>query len=229
MLFQRRQVWLPTFWGALLLLALAAALGLWLVRSAYTLLTPHAPAPAARTLVVEGWLDAPELRQAVAVVRSGGYERVLTTGGPIEPLIDVGGWKSFALRAAAQLRAEGLTTVPVIALPAPETAQERSYVSALMVRAWVKQNDPTLAAIDLYSAGVHARRSRLLFQLAFGPGVTVGVLSSAPTDFDARHWWRSSIGTKSVMSETLSLAWTTCCFWPPAPGSHEERWALPTP
>ena len=217
MLFQRRQVWLPTFWGALLLLALAAALGLWLVRSAYTLLTPHAPAPAARTLVVEGWLDAPELRQAVAVVRSGGYERVLTTGGPIEPLIDVGGWKSFALRAAAQLRAEGLTTVPVIALPAPETAQERSYVSALMVRAWVKQNDPTLAAIDLYSAGVHARRSWLVYRMAFGSSVEVGVLAARPREYEPQRWWASSAGARAVIGETVGLAWTTCCFWPGSP------------
>lgn len=217
MLFQRRQVWLPTFWGALLLLALAAALGLWLVRSAYTLLTPHAPAPAARTLVVEGWLDAPELRQAVAVVRSGGYELVLTTGGPIEPLIDVGGWKSFALRAAAQLRAEGLTTVPVIALPAPETAQERSYVSALMVRAWVKQNDPTLAAIDLYSAGVHARRSWLVYRMAFGSSVEVGVLAARPREYEPQRWWASSAGARAVIGETVGLAWTTCCFWPGSP------------
>lgn len=217
MLFQRRQVWLPTFWGALLLLALAAALGLWLVRSAYTLLTPHAPAPAARTLVVEGWLDAPELRQAVAVVRSGGYELVLTTGGPIEPLIDVGGWKSFALRAAAQLRAEGLTTVPVIALPAPETAQERSYVSALMVRAWVKQNDPTLAAIDLYSAGVHARRSWLVYRMAFGSSVEVGVLAARPPEYEPQRWWASSAGARAVIGETVGLAWTTCCFWPGSP------------
>ena len=216
-LFRRRQVWLPTFWGALLLLGLAAALGFWLVVSADSLLTPHAPAPGARTLVVEGWLDPAALRQAAAVVRSGGYDRVLTTGGPIEASMDVGGWKSFAARAAAQLRTEGLTTVPVIAVPAPDTAQERSYLSALMVRAWVKQNDPTLAALDLYSAGVHTRRSWLVYRMAFGSSVVVGALAARPPDYEPQRWWATSVGARAVVSETAGLLWTTCCFWPGSP------------
>lgn len=217
MLFRRRQVWLPTFWGALLLLGLATALGFWLVLSAATLLTPHAPAPGARTLVVEGWLEAAALRQVVATVRSGGYERVLTTGGPIEPSMDVGAYRSFAARAAAQLRAEGLTNVPVIAVPAPETTQERSYLSALMVRAWVKQNDPTLAALDLYSAGVHARRSWLVYRMAFGRSVEVGVLAASPPEYELQRWWATSVGARAVIGETAGLAWTTCCFWPASP------------
>jgi hypothetical protein len=216
-LFRRRQVWLPSLWGALLLLALAAFIGVGLAFSAYRLLAPHSPAAGARTLVVEGWLDPGELRQAAAAARSGGYERVLTTGGPIDPSMDVGGWQNFASRAAARLRAEGLASVPVIAVPAPATAQERSYLSALMVRAWVKQNDPALAALDLYSAGVHARRSWRIYRMAFGDKVEVGVMAATPSDHDAQRWWTSSAGAKSVLGETISLAWTSCCFWPGAP------------
>lgn len=216
MLFRRRQVWLPTRWGALLLLALAAATAVGLALSAYRLLAPQSPAAGARTLVVEGWLEPGELRQAAAAARSGGYERVLTTGGPIDPWMDVGGWQNFAARAAALLRAEGLTSVPVIAVPTPATAQERSYLSALRVRAWVKQNDPTLAALDLYSAGVHARRSWQVYRMAFGDQVEVGVLAARPSGHDPQRWWASSIGAKAVLGETIGLAWTTCCFWPGA-------------
>ncbi len=181
----------------------------------------------ARTLVVEGWIDEPALAQAIEAFRRGRYARVLTTGGPIEPWSDAGGWKTFAVRAASYLRAHGLTSVPVLALPAPESRQERTYLNAVMVRDWAAQAGVTLDAIDVFSAGVHARRSRLLYRMALGDTVEVGVLAADPADFDADRWWTSSAGTKSALGETLSLAWTKCCFWPAAPGSHEERWTVP--
>lgn len=218
-LFRHREVWLPTVWGLLLVLAIAVAIVVGLARSAYQLLAPQSPAPGARTLVVEGWLDRAELHQAVATARSGRYERVLTTGGPIDPTMDVGGWKSFAVRAAAQLRASGLPAdMPVIAVPAPAAAQDRSYLSALMVREWAMQNGVALGALDVYSAGVHARRSWLVYRMAFGEAVEVGVLAARPADHDPQRWWTSSVGTKTTLGEILSLAWTKCCFWPGAPG-----------
>lgn len=232
MLFRRRQVWLPTWWGWLVLLASGGAALVALAFAAYGLLAPDDPVRAAdgrgaRTLVVEGWIDAAELAQAVEVLRRGHYERVLTTGGPIEPWSDVGGWKNFAVRAASYLRTHGVTDVPVIALPAPASKQDRTYLSAVMVRDWAAQSQVTLRAIDLLSAGVHARRSRMLFRMALGDAVEVGVIATRPDGYDAEHWWTSSNGAKSTMGETLSLAWTACCFWPAPPGSHEERWAVP--
>ena len=222
-LFRRREVWLPTAWGALLLLALMLSVAVGLAASAYRLLAPQSPAPGARTLVVEGWLGIGELRQAAAAARSGRYDRVLTSGGPIDRSMDVGDHHDFASRAAARLRAEGLTNLPVIAVPAPAAARERSYVSAQAVRAWVRLNDPTLAALDLYSAGVHARRSWQVYRIAFGAGVEVGVLAALPADHDAQRWWTNSDGAKNLLGETIGLAFTTCCLWPGPPGSQHER------
>jgi hypothetical protein len=232
MLFRRREIWLPTLWGMLLLSAVAAVVVLALGHSAYALLAPESPARGpdgrgARTLIVEGWLDPGELQQALAAARRGRYERVLTAGGPIDAFVDAGGWKNYALRAAAQLRANGLTELPVVAVPAPASAQDRSYLSAVMVREWAKGEGLTLDAVDLYSAGAHTRRSWLVYRMAFGDRVEVGVLAAQPHEYDARRWWTSSAGTKTTLGEVLSLAWTKCCFWPGPPGSHQERWAVP--
>ena len=207
------------------MLAVAVALAAGLALSAFALMAPQAPAPGARTLVVEGWIDRAELRHAAAAARKGRYDRVLTTGGPIEPEIDLGDRKNLAARAAAELRAIGLTDLPVIAVPAPASAQDRTYLSAVMVREWVAQNDPALASLDLYSAGVHARRSWLVYRMAFGDAVEVGVLSAPPTHYDPPRWWTTSTGVKTVIGEAISLAWTKCCFWPAPKGSHEERWS----
>ncbi|CAM5183445.1 hypothetical protein [Eoetvoesiella caeni] len=92
-----------------------------------------------------------------------------------------------------------------------------------MVRVWTRSAGVALDFIDLYSAGVHARRSRLVYRLALGPAVEVGVLAATPPGFDPQRWWSSSAGAKSVIGETLSWLWTECCFWPPAPRSADER------
>jgi hypothetical protein len=231
-LFRRRQVWVPTLWGWLALLGFTGLAVVTLALSAYRFLAASEPArgphgSGAQTLVVEGWLDAAELAQVAAAVRRGRYERVLTTGGPIDPWSDVGGWQTFAVRAASHLQTRGLTSVPVIAVPAPASTQNRTYLSAVMVRDWARQSGVTLGAIDLFSSGAHARRSRLLYRLALGDAVEVGVLAAEPAQFDAVRWWTSSSGVKSTLGEALSLTWTKCCFWPPAPGSHEERRAVP--
>jgi hypothetical protein len=231
-LWRRREVWLPTWRGTLLLLALTAlALGV-LGHQAYDLLAIERPArgPAgdgARTLVVEGWLEPPQLRQAVAALRAGRYERVLTTGGPLPDWPGTSpAWHSHAERAAAFLRANGVTE-PVIPVAAPATARDRTYLSAVMVREWAQRAGVRLDAIDLYSAGVHARRSSLVYRIALGDAVEVGVRSALPTEYDARRWWTSSTGAKTTIGEALSLAWTACCFWPPARGTPEERLEVP--
>ena len=221
-LFRRRQVWLPTLWGWLAMLAALAATVLLLGFNAYAVLAPWQPAhgpdgAGARTLVVEGWIDGGELLQTVAVVRAGRYERVLTTGGAIDPSFDPLGWHTHARRAAAYLRDNGVTGVPVIAVETPPSLQDRTYLGAVQVREWARRSGLALEAIDLLSNGVHMRRSRTLYRMALGDSVEVGAIAARPVEYDPQRWWRTSAGVKATMGETLSLAWTTCCFWPSPP------------
>lgn len=222
-----RRVWLPTWRGWLLILGLAALLAFVLMRNAYPWLAPHQPAPGARILVVEGWLEPTDLDQAIEAFRRGRYERVVTTGGPMVSWAPACTWDSYADRGASYLRAHGLADVPLDVVPAPASQQERTFLSAVMLRDWLQRSGTRPAAIDLYSAGVHARRSRLLFQMALGPQTAVGVMAADPSQYDANRWWTSSAGSKAVLGEAISMVWTHCCFWPAAAGTHEERWAVP--
>lgn len=224
-LFRRREVWLPTIRGSLLLLTIASLLVLAGARGAVAYLMVHQPARGpdgrgASTLVVEGWLDEAELDQALAVARGSRYARIVTTGGPIESWARARNWTSFAARAADYLASQARPgDIPVIAVPAPAARQERTFLSAVALRTWAGAAGVPLDAIDLYSAGVHARRSAMVFRMALGPRTEVGVLSATPTDYDPARWWASSNGAKTVIGEALGLAWTACCFWPPRPGS----------
>lgn len=226
-LFRRRQVWLPTLWGWIVLLAVAGAACVFALRNIYAFLAPNDPTLHARTLVVEGWLDGDELDQAAAAFRAGRYERIVTTGGPIERWLNFRQASNYADWAASYLKSHGLADAEVTPVPAPESAQERTFLSAVKVRDWAARQGLALDAFDVFTAGVHARRSRMLYQMAFGPHVEVGVLSARPQDYDERDWWRTSAAAKSVLGETIGLLWTECCFHPGPPGSHEEMWGEP--
>lgn len=226
-LVRRRSVWLPTLWGWLLLLLVVAVPCVLLGRRLHAFLSPNEPVAGARLLVVEGWLDPEDLDQAVAAFREGGYERVVTTGAPIT------GWEeqfvrtTFADLAAGYLRKHGIPQDRVTAVPAPESAQDRTYLSAVMVREWAERSGLALREFDVFSRGPHARRTWLAYRLAFGSDVAVGIRSAVPSDYDAQRWWTTSAGAKGVLDEALSLTWTKLFFTPPPRGSHEERWAVP--
>ena len=226
-LFRRRQVWLPTFRGAVVIVAVAVVLAVALLPrlGPYLAPTEHARGAdgrGARTLIVEGWLDDDALVDAIALARSGRYERVVTSGGPIESWREIQPWPSYAERAADHLRRHGVPEPPVVAVPAPATAQDRSFLSAVVVRDWAIAQGLALDAVDVYSAGVHARRSRLVYRMAFGDDVEVGIVAAPPQRYRLDRWWQASEGAKAVVGELLSLAWTKCCFWPP-PRSPADR------
>jgi hypothetical protein len=221
-LVRRRQVWLPTFAGWLILIAFVVVMALIAGQSIHSFLAPNDPAPAARLLVVEGWMEMKDMDQAIAVFRKGRYERVVTTGGPIETWLELPGSSNSAELAASYLRKHGLEGVDVTAVPSATSARERTFLSAVKLNDWATKQGLAVAALDVFSGGVHARRSRMLYRMAFGPNVDVGILSARPSQYDEERWWQTSVGVKLVLGEAISVAWTACCFYPPPPGSHAE-------
>jgi hypothetical protein len=61
-----------------------------------------------------------------------------------------------------------------------------------------------LQSFNVVTEDAHARRTRLLFQKAFGHGVRVGIISIPNRDYDAKHWWRSSEGVREVIGEAIA-------------------------
>ncbi len=224
-LLQRRSVWVPTLWGWLALLFLACACAFFAGQNAYAFLATTDPV-GARTLVVEGWLSPEELAQAARVFRNRGYQRVVTTGGPISNEFERNGAATYAERARSWLVRNGIADDAVIAVPAPASAQDRSFLSAVMVREWAKRTGQANEPLDVFSSGVHSRRSRVVYQLAFGERARVGVFAARPGRPSPETWWRTSTGVKEVPSEALSWLWTVLFFHPGPPGSHGEMWGV---
>ncbi len=224
-LFRRREVWLPTTWSFLamvlsVLLVLVVALG-----QLHTFLSPNAPMGHG-LLLVEGWLGKAELLSAIEVFQRGDYELLVSTGGPVSEWDNT--YPTYADRAGDFLLQHGIRRDQLVVVPAPASAQERTYRSAITVRDWIEQSDRTVAAIDVYSSGAHSRRTWKLYRIAFGSQVPIGVIAAAPTEYDASTWWRTSTGARTVISEAGAWIWTVCCFNPGPRGSHEEKWGRPS-
>jgi uncharacterized SAM-binding protein YcdF (DUF218 family) len=73
--------------------------------------------------------------------------------------------------------------------------------------------------INVVTEGSHARRSRLLFQEAFGPEVKVGIIAFADPQFDPAHWWRTSEGVREVLGESIAYLYARFLFRPPESSS----------
>lgn len=226
--FRRREMWLPTIWGWSAILLGFGLSSLLVVRNLHPFLAPTDPA-GARFLVVEGWMGPDELEQAADIFRSGGYEHAFTTGGPIPAGFEKLGRDSFAELARDFLLRRGLPEDAVTAVPTPASAQDRSFLSAVILRDWAARKGIRLEALDLVSSGVHSRRSRMLYRIAFGPDVRIGILAARSGAYNPAAWWKTSVGAKTVLSETISLIWTGLFFRPGEPGSQAEKWGRPEP
>tara|TARA_Y100000588_G_scaffold165341_1_gene179364 strand:+ start:315 stop:968 length:654 start_codon:yes stop_codon:yes gene_type:complete len=165
-------------------------------------------------MVVEGWLPDYALKVAVADFRMGDYELLITTGGPLGKGAYLAEYQNYADLMAATLTAKGFNKSKIVSIPAPTVRKDRTYATAVKVRQWLSKNKPSVSAIDVYSLGPHARRTRLLFDAAMGRDIRVGIISVASKDYEADGWWRSSDGVRTVLSETIAYIYAKF-FFPP--------------
>ncbi len=84
----------------------------------------------------------------------------------------------------------------------------------MALRNWLREHRPDIRSLNVVTEDAHARRTRLLFQMALGQDFKVGVISLPNADYDARRWWRSSDGVKEVTDELLAYLYARLLFFP---------------
>jgi len=161
----------------------------------------------AKVMVIEGWLPDYALESALEEFKRDGYERMFTTGGPLDRGSHLREYGTFAGVAAATLLKLGAPADSLTAVPSSERYRNRTYASAVALRDHLRQMGLTNTAFNLFTEGTHARRSWLCFRRAFGPETTVGVIAIENRDYDSSAWWRYSAGVKTILSETLGFTY----------------------
>ena len=121
------------------MLALAAGLGALLIWNVYPFLAPVSRVDT-RILVVEGWVKEFAIRSAVEEYRSGSYDRVYATGGPVSGFGGyVNDYSTSASIGAGRLKGAGVPTDAVQMVPSRVSARDRTYGAAVALRDWFRE------------------------------------------------------------------------------------------
>lgn len=210
----RRELLVPSWKGWLALLLAAAVLSLVAMRGAYGFLAVNDPLPG-EILVLEGWSPDFTIAEGLAEFQRHHYREFIVTGGPIEignSLID---YKTYADLGTATLIKWGVPSDAIHTVAAPPVERDRSYASGVAVRKWLHEHGIQAAKINIMGNGSHARRTRLVYQMAFGGEAKVGISTSPEKDFDPNRWWASSQGFKAIIGELIAYTYTRLFFSPP--------------
>ena len=210
-LLQRRELLLPTWPGLLLLALLFTGFMLITVLNVQSFLTLTEPVKA-KILVVEGWVPDYVLEEAMSEFELGHYSKLYVTGGPIERGLAMSRFKTFAEHGATMLIKMGLSASDVEAVPAPKVQRDRTYVSALALKSRLQGLGAGVKSMNLVSEGVHARRSRLLFEKAFDHDISVGIIAIEDRNYVNEHWWKYSDGVRSVIDELFAYLYALLVF-----------------
>jgi len=212
-LLRRRSCWLPTVRGALLLLILFAFLLIFGFRNIQAFLAVNDPAPEG-ILVVEGWSPDYALETARLEEQGNPHHLLYVVGGPLEQGAPLSQYPTYADLGAAILLRMGMSQDTVQAVPSGYVYKDRTYAEAVALSIWLRQHGLSPKEINLISLGAHARRSRLLFEKAFGKSTRVGIIAVEDRNYDPAHWWKTSEGVRSVISETIAYGYARFLFSP---------------
>jgi uncharacterized protein (DUF1684 family) len=212
-LFQKKYCRCLTFYGWLLLLLLLALLFRVWLGTVSGWLSLNEPVPA-KTLVVEGWIEDYALKNAIDFYRKNHYKHLIVTGLPITQWSNYATFENTAEGAAAVMKGYGFyDTIYRAVIPRTVTIN-RTYNTALATRLLFKKHPEFGKTFNIYSVGVHARRSHLLFERAFGKQYRIGILSDTDKTFDPSHWWRTSKGFRNVSNEFVAYVYVWAFFHP---------------
>src|SRR6266480_1776483 len=226
--FDRKERWSLSWRGRLIVASALLLVGALVLKGVYPFLAITHRVNA-NILAVEGWIPEYAIRAAVKEFQSNHYARIFTTGGPVE---GTGGYINDYCTSASVgadlLKKWGLPDERLQMVPSRVMDRDRTYGSAVALRNWFLDHNMAVSGIDVVTEDVHARRTRLLFQKAFGKDVQVGIIGVANVDYPANRWWWYSEAVKGVGSEALAYAYARLLFFPSKPAQPTKA-APPSP
>jgi DUF218 domain-containing protein len=203
-LAHRRMVLLPTLFGWAIIFS-AATTGIllwWFKGEAFLSRTERLPAAA---LVVEGWIGPEGISAAAKEFAQGGYRYIIATSGMSGDRWSRRRW-SYADEAAQQLVRMGIPSDRVILAKPTDTETHRTFEAAEAVLKALRERDIHPKAVNIFTLGAHARRSRLVFAKVLRPGIEIGVISWTPNGYETGRWWQDSDRAVDFIKESLGYA-----------------------
>jgi len=206
-LFKNQKIYWPTPFGWTAVLATAFILIFIFLHNVYYFLAVTKPVDS-NIFIVEGWVPDYCLENVYEKYLNHSIAKIFVTGGPVEQGSYLINFKNFASLGAASLEKLGIPDSLMIKIPAPYVQKDRTYTSAVALKKWFLIHKNINYKVNIVTLGVHARRSKVLFQKALSKSVTVGVIAIPDKDYDPTIWYLSSNGLKTVLVEIISYVYT---------------------
>lgn len=203
--------WRPTWLGWLIILIVLVGLLRFLLSYSINYLAISHPVKA-KTLVVEGWVETYVVLDAMDYYRDNGYERMIVTGVPITIYEFIAPYKNTAEATIFTMKYYGFTDTIYSASIPTNVYVDRTFHTGLLVKELFDEHPDWEKSVDIYSVGVHARRSRFLFSKALGSDFQVGIIAHPDRSFQAETWWKSSKGFRNVTNEMLATPYAMLAF-----------------
>jgi hypothetical protein len=163
-------------------------------------------------LVVEGWIPAEALANSVSTFNSGHYRYLVVVGGPIQGISSAPSHPTtYADRAASTLQDFGFDTNKLIKISVPPVSSDRTLTGAEELKRWLERSGTYICCVDVFTVGVHARKSWILSQYVLGHSYRVGIIAGPEVSFNASHWLLSTKGTRVVVRNLAG--YTYYKFW----------------
>ena len=199
-LVKKKELLVPTCWGWLLIVLAIFVMAAGYMRNIHSFFCVSEPVQA-QILAVEDWMPPHTLVSAASEFKNYDYSL----------LVVLGEWSPWVRPILMQA---GVDEKKIVTIPVEAVRKDRTFAYATALGSWLLFSGMSGKAVNIFTLGVHSRRSRLLYRKALGPDSTVGVISCENPDYDPKSWWKSSAGFKTVIDETIAYIYTQLFFFP---------------
>lgn len=210
---KKKEKWVATWFGNLLKVLILILFIFIFIKSIHPFLA-QTKAVESKILVIEGFIPDFAIEASKSIFMEGAYELMIITGKKKLKGALADEFENDGLQSAATLAKIGFDTIKIkIISIGDDVRKDRTYATALAVKKWLQQSGKP-GTVNVVTLGNHARRSHLLFEKAMGDDFTVGIIAIEDIRYDPDKWWRSSMGFRSVIDETVAYIYARFFFYP---------------
>jgi hypothetical protein len=164
-------------------------------------------------LVVESWISDFALEESLNIFREDQYQHMFITGGPVNEGFYLMNYKSSSDFAKETFLFLGASMDSMTTINRELVWRDRTYHTALALKAYLEENNPEIKSFNLVSLGAHSRRSWLLFKIVM-PEYEIGIITIDAKLHDPNRWWTTSKGFRSVFTEAIGYFYVRFFFTP---------------
>ncbi len=212
-LFKKKYCYRPTIPGAIIILGAILSLLRLSMPAMHSFLSLD-KAVDSQTMILEGWVSSYALTDLIKYYEANNYKHLIVTGIPITQYEYASDFNYTSQATIQALNHFGFNDTIYEASIPTNIYQDRTYSTALTAKEIFEAHPGWDKSFNVYSMGVHSRRSLLLFKKAFGGDYKIGVISHSVRTYIGNKWWTSSVGFRTVTNEMLAYFYAGLFFYP---------------